>query len=258
MKKILTVLVALLFFGCNNTMEEVSQLSESNVTSRNSLSVVAAPENLRVHIKKPTWLNLIWNSVDGAVSYRLYHANGIEETTYNFKDLSNLVYGETYNFYVTAVDAMGNESLPSATLEVTMDVQLTKPTGLKVTAMTQTTAEITWDLKDEPIRVYSVMLLGPDRAESIGNYGNSIVIENLTEGQTYTVQVSSAGFNNDQSDISDKLTIIAGQFYPEWTTDVAYEKGTRVIYNGDVYEAKWWSYNDIPGAVVDGAWYKLN
>jgi len=38
-----------------------------------------------------------------------------------------------------------------------------------------------------------------------------------------------------------------------WVSNVAYEGGDQVIYNGDLWTAKWWSYADAPGGAA-GDW----
>ncbi|KAI0925852.1 hypothetical protein AcW1_008172 [Taiwanofungus camphoratus] len=38
-----------------------------------------------------------------------------------------------------------------------------------------------------------------------------------------------------------------------WVSNVAYEGGDQVIYNGDLWTAKWWSYGDTPGGSA-GDW----
>lgn len=38
--------------------------------------------------------------------------------------------------------------------------------------------------------------------------------------------------------------------YPIWTVDAAYPKGSKVVWHGNVYQAKWWSQDDYPDAPV--------
>jgi chitinase len=51
---------------------------------------------------------------------------------------------------------------------------------------------------------------------------------------------------------SPVVTAPAG-LYPEWSPDVAYQKGTRVMFGGQVFEAKWWSRSDSPEAARQGS-----
>jgi chitinase len=41
--------------------------------------------------------------------------------------------------------------------------------------------------------------------------------------------------------------------YPQWTPDAAYQKGDRVLFGGQVFEAKWWSRSDSPDAARQGS-----
>lgn len=38
-----------------------------------------------------------------------------------------------------------------------------------------------------------------------------------------------------------------------WVANVAYEGGDQVVYNGNLYTAKWWSYADTPGGASLGS-----
>ena len=42
--------------------------------------------------------------------------------------------------------------------------------------------------------------------------------------------------------------------YPIWRTSKAYEEGAKVVWQGRVYQAKWWSQNNQPDAPVKHVW----
>ena len=42
--------------------------------------------------------------------------------------------------------------------------------------------------------------------------------------------------------------------YPLWRTAKAYEQGAKVVWQGRVYEAKWWTQGDQPDAPVKNVW----
>ncbi|MHA7218916.1 chitinase [Arthrobacter sp. MDT1-48-3] len=50
--------------------------------------------------------------------------------------------------------------------------------------------------------------------------------------------------------------------YPAWDPATVYERGARILVDGRVYEAKWWSQSDSPEAAVQGSdaspWQKLD
>ncbi|MUK01272.1 glycosyl hydrolase family 18 [Vibrio cholerae] len=57
------------------------------------------------------------------------------------------------------------------------------------------------------------------------------------------------------------VTAPAG-LYPEWDPEAVYERGDRILVEGRVYEAKWWSQSDSPEAAEQGsdasAWEKVD
>lgn len=59
---------------------------------------------------------------------------------------------------------------------------------------------------------------------------------------------------------SPRTTIPAGT-YPDWSATAVYQRGTRVLFDGYAFEAKWWTQNGSPQATLDGApdspWVKL-
>ncbi|NKX49108.1 glycosyl hydrolase family 18 [Arthrobacter deserti] len=48
------------------------------------------------------------------------------------------------------------------------------------------------------------------------------------------------------------VTAPAG-LYPQWSPDRTYEKGDRVLYEGRIFEAKWWTRSDTPEAARQGS-----
>jgi chitinase len=44
---------------------------------------------------------------------------------------------------------------------------------------------------------------------------------------------------------------------PAWSTGVAYVGGQEVTYNGHGWRARWWTYNDVPGANAQDVWIDL-
>lgn len=52
------------------------------------------------------------------------------------------------------------------------------------------------------------------------------------------------------------------ELYPAWDPKAVYERGDRILVDGRVYEAKWWSQSDSPEAAVQGSdaspWEKLD
>ena len=42
--------------------------------------------------------------------------------------------------------------------------------------------------------------------------------------------------------------------YPIWQDDAPYPMGEKVVWHGNVYQAKWWTRNDMPDAPVEHEW----
>jgi chitinase len=59
---------------------------------------------------------------------------------------------------------------------------------------------------------------------------------------------------------SPRTTIAAGT-YPEWSPSTVYKRGSRILFDGYAFEAKWWTQTDSPQAMLEGApdspWLKL-
>ena len=45
--------------------------------------------------------------------------------------------------------------------------------------------------------------------------------------------------------------------YTEWTADTAFDTGQRVTFEGRVFEAQWWTQNEVPGNSPWGAWMEI-
>jgi chitodextrinase len=43
----------------------------------------------------------------------------------------------------------------------------------------------------------------------------------------------------------------------QWQRDTAYNQGSIVAYQSQLWLAKWWNYNAIPGANAEGVWQQV-
>ena len=60
-----------------------------------------------------------------------------------------------------------------------------------------------------------------------------------------SIEIAVAGVSRDDPQSSP---------YPIWRSGKAYEQGAKVVWQGRVYEAKWWSQDDQPDAPVKEVW----
>ncbi|MEY7852195.1 glycosyl hydrolase family 18 protein [Natrarchaeobius sp. A-rgal3] len=51
--------------------------------------------------------------------------------------------------------------------------------------------------------------------------------------------------------------VAAAQEYPAWDPDAVYTDGDRVVHDGYVWEAQWWTQGDEPGASEWGPWEEI-
>jgi chitodextrinase len=97
------------------------------------------PTNLHVTATTPYSVSLAWDpSTDnsGSFSYRVLvwgYASTVPQTQTTFTWTSN-VAGNTYSFYVYAVDAAGNQSQNSNTVTVTLPTDTVPPTAPEISA----------------------------------------------------------------------------------------------------------------------------
>jgi chitinase len=112
-----------------------------------------APSNLRVTGITTSSVSLAWSaSTDnsGSFTYRIRNSWGFEatapQTQTSFTWTSNLVAGQTYSFYVYAIDAAGNRSRTSNTVGVTLPRDTVPPTtpAVVVTDVGPTHISLSW------------------------------------------------------------------------------------------------------------------
>jgi len=101
-----------------------------------------APSNLRVMGKTTSSVSLAWNASNdnsGNFTYRIRHSGGYEisapQTQTSLTWTSNLSAGQTYGFYVYAVDAAGNKSKNSNAVTVTLPDNTMPPSTPEVSVI---------------------------------------------------------------------------------------------------------------------------
>lgn len=102
-----------------------------------------------------------------------------------------------------------------------------------------------------------------------GNYVNLTVVSDSCSGMKQDKlgfsQVLAAGFDGDivsnsnrvveeNSDATQKADDPATSPYQIWSERGTYLQGTKVVWHGNVYEAKWWTRGDLPDNPVLQSW----
>lgn len=175
-----------------------------------------APENLKSSVLQPTSVNISWDAARdnvGVVGYNIY-VNGtrISSSTTTSKQLNGLKENATYNVYVTALDAAGNESKQSNIVTFTTPKQggggsdstpPSAPENLVATDVQSSSLTLKWDISTDNVGVvgYNIYINGTKLSSSTTN---SKSLNGLREGVTYNFYVKAidaAGNESKQSNI---------------------------------------------------------
>ncbi len=91
----------------------------------------------------------------------------------------------------------------------------------------------------------------------------SATITGLDDDTTYEIGVSAVGDDGDETDTAtvtattDEEDEPAPGDYPTWESDVLYQQGERVSWDGENWEAKWTNQGQEPEYDVNGTWEPL-
>ena len=159
------------------------------------------------------------------------------------------------------------------TVETTtrQEIVLDKPFGLVVTSTANNSITVVWGRGT--IDLYNVYIDGKlvSNAVACGSYtytgytaGRHTVavtttyngkesektetvvdVKSQTETTTKTVETTKAP-ETEATTAKSEETTKAASGYPEWVNGKVYVKGDKVSYNGNVYEAQWWTNGDNP------------
>ena len=120
---ILFIIALLVWLGCSSCQAQGQQSTKSGSKKSGKGAIVAPPQNLMVPplAYDDSSITLIWSKpcdYSNVVSYNVYQEGSLAGNTKNlFYTAEELIEpGLPYSFYVTAVDAFGNESEPSNTV----------------------------------------------------------------------------------------------------------------------------------------------
>lgn len=132
------------------------------------------------------------------------------------------------------------------------------PGNLHVTEKTATSISLAWDAPSDGANIAEYVLSYEGGAVSVKD--TSATIGQLKPNTTYSFTVSAkdadgklhtgptieAATNSDQT---------CG--YNEWKDTAVYTGGDRVVFNGKVYEAKWWTKGEQPDQAGESGVWKL-
>ncbi|MFC7678863.1 lytic polysaccharide monooxygenase [Paenibacillus sp. GCM10028914] len=126
------------------------------------------------------------------------------------------------------------------------------PTGIHSMKTTSTSVSLMWTASEAAAH-YEIylnnILLGKSTLTAYEATG-------LSAGTSYAFTVVAVDGAGDKSQASAPFTVKTateggagdneGSLYPEWDAKKAYVGGDKVQFDGVTYEAKWWTYNELP------------
>jgi len=138
------------------------------------------------------------------------------------------------------------------------------PSATNVTAASVT---LTWGASSDNVGVTGYEVYNGSSL-SASSTGVGATIGNLKANTTYTFTVKAKDAAGNVSAASAPLTVktaagggdgdTTGCSDPAWTASGVYTGGQRVVYNGVIYEAKWWTQGDRPDQSGEwGVWKKV-
>lgn len=170
---------------------------------------LAAPTGVKVTKVGTTTVDLSWTAVDGATGYRVYR-NGVSQNVAASLDtvaeVGGLEPNTSYSFQVAATgateaDTGGRSASVSAK---TTAITVKAPTGVKVSAITATTARVSWT-KVTGAQYYRIYINGVAHGAADGGL-NFYDVQGLKGKTKYTTQVAADTTNQLPGPASTKVS----------------------------------------------------
>ncbi|MGO4109626.1 fibronectin type III domain-containing protein [Paenibacillus sp. YAF4_2] len=225
-----------------------------NFTGTNPVDTTApsAPSSLAATATASTSVSLSWNaSTDnvGVIGYKIYNGSTLVANTASTGTsytVTGLTASTAYTFTVKAVDAAGNESSESNSLNVTTTappaVDTTAPTapaGLHIMGTpTSSSMMLMWSSSTDNVAVTGYKIYnGSTLVTTTAGTATSYTVTSLAASTTYNFSVyaiDAAGNQSTASTISG--TTAASTSAPAWAANTSYAVGALVTYNGSTYK----------------------
>ncbi|MBF9069824.1 fibronectin type III domain-containing protein [Streptacidiphilus fuscans] len=172
----------------------------------------AAPSGLAVSAASSSSLNLSWteaNTSDPAVSYKVYEGSTVVATpTTTSATISGLGAGSSHTYTVTAVDASGVESTPSAAVTGSTTGGTggpATPTGLTVSAPTSSSLNLSWTEANTSDAAVSYKVYEGSSVVATSTT-TSATISGLAAGSSHTYTVTAVDASGVESAHSTSAT----------------------------------------------------
>ncbi|WP_410769731.1 lytic polysaccharide monooxygenase [Fontibacillus sp. BL9] len=213
-----------------------------------------APAALASSAVTSTSVNLSWSASSdnvGVTGYRIYSGSSqvaaVSGTTLNYT-VSGLTANTPYSFQVKGVDAAGNLSAASNTVNVTTSPNVTDtqaptaPGNLSVQGTpTSSSVSLTWSASTDNVGVTGYRIYrGTALAGTVSGTTTSYTATGLSASTAYsfTVRAIDAAGNESAASNAVSATTASAPSAQPWAPNVAYTAGTLVSYNGSTYECR--------------------
>ena len=107
---------------------------------------------------------------------------------------------------------------------------------------------MTWSINWDGTQKYSWAKSMSELMDSLGDD----ISDNSDNNDSDNNESDNNDSDNNDSDNNDSDQPVIGDI-PEWKESIAYFRGDKVVYNGKIYEAKWWSLGENPYS-YQGEW----
>lgn len=213
-----------------------------------------APASLASMATSSTTASLSWNaSTDnvGVTGYKVYNGGALVTTvsgaTLNYT-VSGLTANTAYTFTVKAVDAAGNLSAASNAVNVTTSPVVadteapTAPGNLHVMGTpTSTSVALMWNPSTDNVGVTGYKIYrGTTLAGTVSGTASNYTVSGLSPNTAYTFTVRAIDAAGNESSASNSVSTSTADApaVQAWSPNTSYTAGTRVSYNGSVYECR--------------------
>lgn len=238
---------------------DVNLMNDVTPTKDEKADIEAPTKPTEFHAKNITSnsIELSWKaSTDnvGVKEYQILRNGQLLQTVAgtSFTD-TNLTENMEYRYTVKAVDAAGNistesESLVAKTAEKTKNTGISvQPTGLHTMGVTSSSVDLMWNISDENEKVEYYNVYREAAGEQVMKVGTSHTTsfedKSVKPNQTYKYVVTAVDSEKRESTKSNVVTVTTKEAtdaissYEKWNPYQTYEKGDKVEYQGNIYEA---------------------
>lgn len=217
------------------------QVIDANIVKAGTTKAPAVPVSVKLASKTATSVKLKWTASTGAASYEIYR-NGVlagTSTTNSYSD-QGLAAKTTYKYTVRAVNSAGVKSKDSSAIKVTT-LAATGNSSNNSSNSSNSSSNNNMYQQWSATKAY----LGGAKVKYGGaTYQAKWWTLNETPGKSQVWKL-----------ISDSGQSTTVSTVPAWKANKAYLGGDKVLFNGVIYEAKWWTYNELPNK--SGVWKQI-